>query len=258
MPVAPCFDPTTGASGGAVSGGGGTGADLAALALTAIDLTDGTWTLSDPSSLVKSVSYAGGQNTITMNALASGNAVYNWKNSSTKSAPRWYKTAAIGASNINRGDSVVGIYVLNADDTVRDFKADFIVGLARDATQTLVGNILLGGAICSLFSTTVPSNAAYGVYAYSAATSSGTNGPDTGIITMLSGAEKVGGGASYPLASDGTATNVSTRSSSQAITTGGSPMHLCVGVGTYNNTATIAQDARLVIAAKYALIKPVI
>tara|TARA_R100001443_G_scaffold14286_9_gene24216 strand:- start:847 stop:1905 length:1059 start_codon:yes stop_codon:yes gene_type:complete len=234
--------------------------DLNALAMEDINLTDGSWTLSDPGSLIKSVAWDAGtkKNTVTMNALASGNAVYNWKNSSTKSGPRWYRTAAIDGNSLSRGDAFVGIYVINSDDTVRDFKGDVIIGIARDGAQTLVSNLLFGGAICSLFSTSVPSNASYGVYSYSAATSAGTSGPDNGLITYLHGGEKVGGGASYPLASDGTANNVSTRSSNQNISTGGSPMHQVVAIGTYNNTATIAQDATMVFAAKYSLIQPVI
>jgi|TARA_R100000084_G_scaffold37668_3_gene15101 hypothetical protein len=234
--------------------------DLNALVLNDINLTDGSWTLYDPSSLIKSVTWDAGtkKNTITFNALASGNAAYNWKNSSTKSGPRWYRTAAIDGNNLSRGNTFTGIYVLDSDDSVRDFKGDFIVGIARDASSTAVSNVMLGGAICSLFSASVPSNAAYGVYSYSAATSAGTSGPDNGLITYLHGGEKVGGGASYPLASDGTANNVSTRSSNQNISTGGSPLHQVVAVGTYNNTATIAQDDTMVFAAKYALIKPVI
>jgi hypothetical protein len=58
MPVVPCFDPTTGASGGP-SGGGGT-PSLSDVAFTVVDLTDGSWTLFDPDNAVQSVAFAGG------------------------------------------------------------------------------------------------------------------------------------------------------------------------------------------------------
>jgi|TARA_R100000084_G_C4648875_1_gene148422 hypothetical protein len=261
MPVIPCFDPTTGASGGPAStGGGGGGANLAALDLTYVDLTDGSWTLEEPvAGLVKSVAYdqSTKKNTITMNAITA-NAVYNWKNSSAKSAPRWIRTAAIDGNNLSRGDVFAGIYILDSDDSVRDFKGDIILGIARDGTSTLVSNLGFGGAILSLFSTSVPSNAAYGIYSYSAATSAGTSGPANGAIVYLHGGEKVGGGASYPLAADGTANNVSTRSSNQNITTGGSPLQQVLAVGTYSNTSAVGQDDTIVFSARYALIKPVL
>jgi hypothetical protein len=41
MGVTPCFDPTTGASGGS-QGGGAAGADLSALGFVEVDLTDGS------------------------------------------------------------------------------------------------------------------------------------------------------------------------------------------------------------------------
>ncbi|MCP4091422.1 MAG: hypothetical protein GY746_16775, partial [Gammaproteobacteria bacterium] len=70
MPVSNVFDPNTG---GATGGGGGGSAPATSLYDLPwgdpIDLTDGSWTLLDPSSIVKSVAFAGGFNTITFNAL---------------------------------------------------------------------------------------------------------------------------------------------------------------------------------------------
>ena len=81
MPIFPCFDPTTGASGGASGGGGGSLYDVSMG--SAVNLTDGSWTLSDPDSLVDSVSFSGGFNTVTMNALAAGASHYRWDSSAT-------------------------------------------------------------------------------------------------------------------------------------------------------------------------------
>lgn len=69
MPIAPVFP--------GASTGGGTTTDLAALPLgDAIDLTDGSWTLLDPDSLVKSTTHSSGVNTVTFNALGAGNLDY--------------------------------------------------------------------------------------------------------------------------------------------------------------------------------------
>mgnify|MGYP003108896502 CR=1 FL=1 len=68
MPIVPVFDPTTGASGGP-SGGGGGSAGLPDW--EAIDVTDGSWTSSDPggNGRVSSVAVAGNDTTVTWNAF---------------------------------------------------------------------------------------------------------------------------------------------------------------------------------------------
>ena len=109
MPIAPCFDPTTGASGGSQGGGGSTGADLSALGFEAVDLTDG-WTLYDPNSLVNSVSHSGGINTVTMNALGAGSNDYSFTIGGNLKMPRWYK-------NLSALDANGGEVRLNTGDT---------------------------------------------------------------------------------------------------------------------------------------------
>lgn len=63
MPIVPCFDPTTGASGGPAGGGG-----AAALPdWRVVDVTDGSWTSSDPggNARVSSVVMSGDEATVT-------------------------------------------------------------------------------------------------------------------------------------------------------------------------------------------------
>lgn len=82
--------------------GGGGGADLSDLAFTPIDLTDGTWTLLDPSSAIASTTIAGGVHTITLNTVAaSANLAVT---GTTHTWPRWYKTFEIGSTRINGAD----------------------------------------------------------------------------------------------------------------------------------------------------------
>ena len=97
MPVAPAFNPTTGASGGAPPAAS---ASLANLPLTVVDLTDGSWTLEDPDNLVASVTHAGGDNIVTWNALAAGSADYNWSGGTNHRAPRWYKLLDIDGTQV--------------------------------------------------------------------------------------------------------------------------------------------------------------
>ena len=232
--------------------------DIGNITLTTIDLTSG-WTLYDPDSLVASVSYSGGFNTIVMNALGSGSANYVWKNSGAKRGPRWYRNfqdSGMTPANQNRGDLLVGIYKLDFDDTVRDFKADVICGTARTANSLTASGVALGGAIGSLSSASAGSNAAYGCFCYSAATVAATSGPDQGVITFLHGAERVGGGAYTLLDSNDLALNTGVRNSNQAVTSNGSPMSQVVAVGTYNNSATISANDEVKIRIQFAYIKP--
>jgi len=83
--IVPVFDPDTGAPGGPATGGG---VSLASLPWRTVDLTDGSWSLTDPDSLVKSNTYSGGFNNVVMNALAAGNTDYAWGSAPRSSAPR--------------------------------------------------------------------------------------------------------------------------------------------------------------------------
>lgn len=90
MPIARMFDPYTGgATGGVVPGGGGGGATLPDW--EAIDITDGTWTSSDPggNGRVDSVAVASGETTVTWNAFTatSDDAI----DGSTFTGQRYYK-----------------------------------------------------------------------------------------------------------------------------------------------------------------------
>ena len=75
MGIVNAFDPAGGANGGFVPGAGGA-ASLTDIAFQTIDLTDGSWTLLDPDSLVDTVTFSGGFNTVTWNTLAAGSSNY--------------------------------------------------------------------------------------------------------------------------------------------------------------------------------------
>ena len=157
MPIAPCFDPTTGASGGSQGGGGGGGgADLSALGFVEVDLTDGSWTLTDPDDLVDTVSHASGVNTVVMNALAAGSNNYAWSTSTTQRAPRWtrelnaVKTLRAVTFASRRGPFILQTVIeyVTPDD---DFPAEIVVASAEDGTATTSGgNKAQGGLLIRL------------------------------------------------------------------------------------------------------------
>ena len=242
------------------SGGGGGGGisddDLYDLALKNVDLTDGTWTLHDPDGLIASVAYADGRNVITLNALASGsNAKYNWKNSGTKAkVPRWYKTASIGTTEINREDLVTGIYVMDFDST-REASIDIVAGLSKIPTSDVTTGVNLGGAFGQILSTP-GSNAGYGVYTFSGATFLSTGGPEKGVVSFQHGADRIGGGVAVLLdAGDESNNSGIDRSSNQTHSDNGRPMSLLVGLGLRQDNTPLDQGDQVKVAIKYLLIK---
>ena len=148
----------------APAGGGGGGVSLDAVAFDdVVDLTDGSWTLVDPSSLVSSVTFSGGFNTVTMNALATGGSDFRWSSSaSSNNAPRWYRawnytgtTTRATSTNLSNHTNLLQI-----DRTVNDFDFEVIGGVSTDPTSTTRNNIDGMGAGAS--NNTGEANARYG------------------------------------------------------------------------------------------------
>ena len=165
MPIAPCFDPTTGASGGSQGGGGGGGADLSALGFTAIDLTDGSWSLTDTNSLVDTVSHASGVNTVVMNADAGGTSNNAWGNSATQEGPRWHKKLQVqdatgGDVQVQSGDHFIFQAVMELVTPDQKFAASSCVCVSADATSTAAATADIIGAMLRYPSTGNPQHGA--------------------------------------------------------------------------------------------------
>lgn len=134
MPITPCFDPTTGASGGA-SGGGGAANFYNVTMGTSVNLGTADWTLYDPDNLVQSVSYVGGFNVVTMNALAAGASHYRWDSTATNNrAPRWYREFNVSETRINTDDLTTHTNIIEVDRTVNDFNWTLCAGVCVNPT----------------------------------------------------------------------------------------------------------------------------
>ena len=128
MPVIPCFDYNTGASGGPIPCGGG-GTSLADLTPVLVDLTDG-WTLYDPDNLVQSVTHSAGWNTVTWEA-AGASSNYNWSTASgSQRAPRWYKKLILSTTQVVSTDCLAFHSEMEASRT-DDFLSKVILTVAE-------------------------------------------------------------------------------------------------------------------------------
>ena len=64
--------------------------DLSSLQLETIDLTDGTWTLVDPNSGIKTLSFEDDANKVITNAISAG-TLNNFGQGTAYNSPRWYR-----------------------------------------------------------------------------------------------------------------------------------------------------------------------
>jgi len=192
MPVVPCFDPTTGASGGPSGGGGGGGGVLYNVPFDGpIDLTDGTWTLYDPDSLIQSVSFAAGWHTVVWNALGAGSPNYNWSAGTTHRAPRWYKPAEIDGTRLTSDDITQAIFYIQTDNVNRgDFDNGIVHGICADPTSTTASTI----AACGLYANavTIDTNTALGVLTVNASATIAVGTSDRCLTTAQYGGAHCG------------------------------------------------------------------
>ena len=249
MPIAPCFDPTTGASGGSQEGGGG-GADLSALGFVAVDLTDSaTWTLTDPDDLVDTVSHSTGVNTVVMNALAAGSNDYAWSTSTTQRAPRWtaelYAVDSTGGNvRVTSGDAFILQTVIEYVTPDDDFPAEIVVASAEDGTATTSGTNKAQGGLLIIAANGLPNGGCF------TGASSQKGGTDSNFHQNVSTANHAGGKAQavafVNVNSSEVAIAGSSRNSGMTYTNTTTDLNVMVGLGvTGANTITAGQDAKI-------------
>ncbi len=226
------------------------GADLSALGFVSVDLSDG-WTLTDPDGLVDTVSHSGGVNTVTMNALGTGNLHYSWANATNMRAPRWHKLLKIADADgaeqqVVSGDTFTLQVLMEYEAASSRFATQMVAGVAEDATATVYNSIDLLGGVLQYPKTGNPTGGAFGLQSAAVAGASalfhrvwvtanfsgGRMGTPTYITSQSSGAI---------LASGQRATN-------QAYTDLTTNLDLMVGLGTLGSqTINAGEDAKLKI-----------
>jgi len=252
MPVSNVFDPNTG---GAIGGGGGAVASATLYDIPwdgPINLTDGSWTLLDPSSLVKSVVFAGGFNTITFNELAVGSQDYNWTSSGDILAPRWYKKVLIDGTQITTDDVTSAFFYMEVDNLIRDFNHNVINGICEDPTATVLNDLRGTGATYNM-TTPGGTNAPMGVWTVnsSATTTSGTNNR---VMTQSQYGGRHAGSTSFTLL-DASGFRVQNGGRNASVVLSNTvDAHYVVGPGT-RGIITIAEDNQVKFKAYHKAVK---
>lgn len=236
MPITPCFDPTTGASGGAAPAASASLYDIPFEG--PLDLTDGTWTLYDPDSLIQSISFAGGWHTVVWNALAAGSSDYNWSGGTNHRAPRWYKAAEIGANRLTSDDITQAIFYIQTDNVNRgNFDSAIAHGICVDPTSTVANDI----AGCGLYAnaTVAGTNTALGVWTVNASASTGVGSSDRCLTTFQYGGGHCGSGCFTVVDNLGARVQNGSRNATTTLPAA-TDLFWMVGLGTRGNTITIA------------------
>lgn len=229
--------PGPGTATGYTSAPGGGGVSLYGLGWNFVDLTDGSWTLTDPDSLVQSVSHSSGYNTVTWNALTGSNN-YNWSSGTTIRAPRWHKAYSIDGTAID-ADELLTFSLFGAiDTTVNDFDQQVIGGLGADLTATATDAVEGSGMQMDRQTTGVVE---YGPWAYNAASTSGAGGSVTGLVSVVRGGLSVGAGVGLGLDGSDVAVNNQQRLGGRFNQiASGAAIHVFIGVGIRTNTVNVA------------------
>ena len=253
MPIVQAFSPNTGA---AIGGGDGPqqSASLYDVSLTEVNLTDGSWTLLDPDSSLKSVTFADGFNTITLNARTSGQE-NRWDASTTCTMPRWYKDFEIDGTAVTVDDIIQFITRLERDASVgTNFNPSFVVGIANDPTSNTLNTIRGNGGIHTRVGS---GNLAYGTWQNNASTLSTASGNDFGLSGLLRGYNGLGSGTYLNINADtdpDSVVNGGSRNSNinDSGTADGTTVKIMVAPGARSNTDAIPADAVYKMKVHYA------
>jgi len=210
--------------------------------LTIIDLTDGSWTLYDPDSLIDTtygtngVTFASDFNTIQFNNLAVGSSNYNWVGSVHR-APRWYKTLTINGNDVAGEDTLTGVFRIEDDDTVSDFNRRLILGWSEDPTAVAASGTIITAASYNRSEGSAP---LHGAFSYQSDSSiSDANGAYVVANLMRKKYADLGGGYYIIYNSSDSVLRVGTAGGTLGFNNAGVTMKLIVGVGPRLNTSII-------------------
>jgi hypothetical protein len=230
------------------------GGSMYDVVMNRVDLTDGSWTLLDPDSLVQSVGYAGGVNTITFNAIGVGSTDYDPTQGTNFKGPRWSKLLEIDGNAVSTADLIQFLSLLkNAFPDPRDFNGAFALGVCTDPTSTNIslatGMGTVGGA-CQYNTTGADT---YGALCYNAVTGGSTASPVRSLITTQFGGDGGAGGVYTLLDGSDLRTNSGTRTATLAAGPSGS-VYVVVCAGT-RGAVTVASGNQMKITADYLTLK---
>ena len=220
------------------------------IALDEIDLTDGTWTLEDPDSLVDTVAFSSGQNTVTFNAV-SGSANLNIGSGSNFRGPRWYKLLSVSGQQATTATPIVFLTRIEPDNSsASDFGQRHVIGTSHQPTSTVTNTINGAGAGWQIndASTTIQ----MGAWTRSAVNLTSNSLNHRQVMASLRGFESLGSPSFLNLRSNDVCVGTGARNSNaNAIGGNGANLYVIVALGTNANTAAITAGDQAIFKASF-------
>ena len=223
---------------------------LADIALQAIDLTDGTWTLEDPDSLVDTVTHAAGQNTVTWNA-AVASADLTMTTGTNFRGPRWYKLLNISGSQATTATPLVFVSDVEPDKSAAsDFNQKHYVGTSHNPTSTVVNTISGVGASYQINSGATTIQA--GVWTRGATSLNSNSLTTRSFVASQRGFESLGAPAYINLRSTDVVTASNARASNvNALGGAGANLYVVVALGVSTQSSAISAGDQSIFAASF-------
>lgn len=138
---------------------GGGGADLSSLPLTVLDVSDGSWTVSDPDSIISGVDVTNDVTTVTYNQISAGSNDYSFAANVTNiSAYRAYKTLtdSSGAAIVGGDSFLLMLEIDNSANYSSDGSTQTFVGIGADPSSSVRNT----AQMCGLMEQHTPGDAA--------------------------------------------------------------------------------------------------
>jgi len=227
--------------------------DLADLEMNIIDVTDGSWSHIDVNSQLKSFSFSGEVNTVTLNAISSGNST-QFSNNSYQGA-RWYRLLKDSKGvQVNTDERFIFIATIQAQSSSNPAAFGFGFGtsvdpLATGSVGTARQNFQHFGLVNEL-----ASGAGF-KHEYDRILKLGGGGIVSNHLTssICQLVHNFGNNRSGGVLVSNNINNATTAAGTN--TSGTDPLYLQVGIGSRYNTVSALEDAEHKAIMKYVVIR---
>jgi len=236
-------------------GGGSTGPDVSDLGWITVNVTDGTWTQSDPGGvLLASVAFAGDITRVNYNTVSSGSADNNFSSSSNFTGPRWYQPlVAVDGTRITSDDTFTLSVEIVQEASAAQNELEIGLGYCVAPTSTTTNGMQKAGACMSYDTTTSNVRMSAMLTAGRASSTTAANQKINFATTSASGTRQ--GAANY-ITLNASGVRVTNGSTNVNQTMGaGTDLFLVVLAGLRDNTVTFSAPADIQAKLRYRLIK---
>jgi len=235
--------------------GGSSGPDINDLGWITTDVTDGTWTQSDPAGvLLSSVAVASEVTRVNVNAVGASSADNNFSSSPNFTGPRWYKalTSADGTRITSDDTFVLSVEIVQEASASQD-AVEIGLGYCVDPTATTTNGIQkVGGSLHYRNTTGNPSMSA--MLTAGRASSTLTAGQKIGLSTTTAAGTRQGAASYISLNTSNVRVTDGANNVNQTMSSG-TDLFLVVLVGLFGNSTTLANPADIQAKLRYRLIK---